>query len=189
MATLAYLLWPYPPRGAPCAPPSCFGSVRAARRRDWPKTSGSRCAACEFTFFFNPTVAAAAYVFDPSGRALFIRRAHDPAAGKLGIPGGFIDVGETAEDGLRREVREEVGLEVERLRFFLSCPNLYHYRDVTYPVVDLIFLADALNPERAAPLDAVAGLEWRAPAETDPSELAFESLRVSLLALRSGHRI
>src|SRR4051812_43391840 len=72
------------------------------------------CAACGFAFYFNPTVAAAAFIFDPQGRILLIRRAKEPAAGKFGVPGGFIDFGESAEDGMRREVREEVGLEVER---------------------------------------------------------------------------
>jgi 8-oxo-dGTP pyrophosphatase MutT (NUDIX family) len=145
-----------------------------------------RCAACNFTFYFNPTVAAAAWVYDPQGRVLLIRRAKDPAAGKFGIPGGFIDLGETAEEGLRREVREEVGLEIDRIRFLMSCPNLYLYREVTYPVVDLVFTADGLNPENAKPLDGVAGIEWKFPGDVDPEELAFPSMRVTLAAVRGG---
>ncbi len=145
-----------------------------------------RCDACGFTFFFNPTVAAAAWVCDTQGRVLLIRRAKEPAQGKFGIPGGFIDIGETAEEGLRREVREEVGLEIDRIGFLMSCPNMYLYRDVTYPVVDLVFTALAINPENAKPLDGVAGIEWKFPAEVDPEELAFPSMRVSLAAIQSA---
>jgi ADP-ribose pyrophosphatase YjhB (NUDIX family) len=143
-----------------------------------------RCTSCSFTFYFNPTVAAAAFIFDAAGRVLLIRRAKDPSAGKLGVPGGFIDFGESAEDGMRREVREEVGLELDRVRFIVSFPNLYHYRDVIYPVVDLYFSADALDPDSARPLDAVAGIEWRTPAEVPDAEMAFDSMRVALAALR-----
>ncbi len=145
-----------------------------------------RCAACGFTFYFNPTVAAAAFVFDAAGRVLLIRRAKDPAAGKLGVPGGFIDFGESAEDGLRREVREEVGLEIANVRFLVSFPNLYHYREVAYPVVDLYFAADAVDADRAKPLDGVAGIEWRLPADVPDAECAFDSMRVALALVRAA---
>lgn len=143
-----------------------------------------RCPACGLTFYFNPTVAAAAFVFDAAGRVLLIRRAKDPAAGKLGVPGGFIDFGESAEDGLRREVREEVGLEIADVRFLVSFPNLYHYREVAYPVVDLYFAADARDADRAKPLDGVAGIEWRRPADVPDAECAFDSMRVALALVR-----
>lgn len=136
-----------------------------------------QCAACSLTLFLNPTVAAAAFVFDADGRALFIRRAHAPSQGKLGIPGGFVDFGESGEVALRREVREEVGLEIGEPTYLCSFPNRYEYRGVVYGVCDLIFTALAIDPHRAEALDAVAGLEWRIAAEVDPEELAFPSLR------------
>ena len=142
------------------------------------------CVACGLVLYFNPTVAAAAFVFDTAGRVLLIRRAKDPSAGKFGVPGGFIDFGESAEDGMRREVREEVGLELANVRFVVSFPNLYHYRDVIYPVVDLYFAADAVNPETAVALDGVAGIEWRKPEDVPDEETAFESMRVALRAIR-----
>jgi ADP-ribose pyrophosphatase YjhB (NUDIX family) len=131
-------------------------------------------------------VAAAAFVFDPAGRVLLIRRAKEPGAGKLGVPGGFIDFGESAEDGLRREVREEVGLEIDRVRFLVSFPNLYHYREVAYPVVDLYFAADAVRPEAAKPLDGVAGIEWQRPEGVPDAECAFDSMRVALGRVRGA---
>jgi ADP-ribose pyrophosphatase YjhB (NUDIX family) len=144
------------------------------------------CGGCGLVFYFNPTVSAAAWLFDDSGRVLLIRRDRDPARGKLAIPGGFIDIGETAEEALRREVREEVGLEIDGIAFLTSLPNLYHYREVTYPVLDLVFTARALDPASARPLDGVAGIEWQRPADIDIEELAFPSMKgtVGLLPAR-----
>ena len=138
------------------------------------------CPACAFHFYFNPTVSAGAYLSDDAGRLLLVRRAKEPSKGKFGIPGGFIDIGETAEDALRREVREEVGLEIDGVRFLASFPNFYDYKGVTYPVCDLLFAGRALEPGSARALDGVAGIEWRMPDEIDEGELAFESLNFGL---------
>lgn len=142
-----------------------------------------RCAGCGLTLFFNPTVAAAGFLFDSHGRALLIRRGKEPAKGKFAIPGGFIDAGETAEEALRREVREEVGVEIADVAYLGSFVNSYQYLGVTYPVVDLSFTARAVDPENAKPLDAVAGIEWRDPLTVDPDEWAFPSLRAGVRVL------
>ena len=144
-----------------------------------------QCSACPFVYYFNPTVAAAAYLFNQQGESLFIRRAKEPAKGKLAIPGGFIDFQETAEAALEREVLEEVGLKIEQIRYLGSCTNDYNYRGVVYPVVDLIFTANAIQADQAQPLDGVAGVEWKRVSDVDPEELAFPSLRMGLKLLQA----
>ena len=144
-----------------------------------------RCPACAFTYYFNPTVSAGAFLSDGGGRRLVVRREKEPGRGLLGIPGGFVDIGEMAEDALRREVREEVGLEITDVRFLGSFPNRYLYKGVTYPVCDLLFTGTALNPESARELDGVMEIEWRTLESLRDEEFAFESMKAALGVLRS----
>src|SRR5690349_17088280 len=86
-----------------------------------------RCASCQFTYYFNPATAAGAFIRNSHGEVLFIRRAREPAKGQLAVPGGFVDIGERAEAGLRRETLEEVNLELQELDYLCSEPNEYLY--------------------------------------------------------------
>lgn len=60
----------------------------------------------------RPLVAVGAVVWD-GGRVLLERRGRPPAQGSWAIPGGLIELGETAAAALCREVREECGIEIE----------------------------------------------------------------------------
>ncbi|HXH57277.1 NUDIX hydrolase [Iamia sp.] len=55
---------------------------------------------------------AAAVISDGTGRVLLSRRARDPFAGLWEVPGGFVELGEHPADAARREVREELGLDL-----------------------------------------------------------------------------
>ena len=68
-----------------------------------------RCADCGFTYYQNASASTVAVIFNTRGELLTARRALEPARGTLDLPGGFVDPGETLEEGCRREVREETG--------------------------------------------------------------------------------
>jgi ADP-ribose pyrophosphatase YjhB (NUDIX family) len=61
----------------------------------------------------RPVIGVGAVVFDRSGRVLLIRRRHEPLAGQWSLPGGRLELGESLEAGLRREIREEAGIDVD----------------------------------------------------------------------------
>jgi len=106
--------------------------------------------------------------------------------GRLALVGGFVDAGESAEHALRREVREEVQLELDQVRYLSSHPNDYPYQDTIYPVVDLVFVARTPNHDRAAALDGVASFEWLNPHTVDLEDLAFPSMRDAVARYRAA---
>lgn len=70
------------------------------------------CPACSFVRFQDPKVSVIAAV-TVSDRILMTRRAVDPQKGKWSLPGGYMDAGEMPIAALKRELIEEVGLEIE----------------------------------------------------------------------------
>jgi ADP-ribose pyrophosphatase YjhB (NUDIX family) len=105
-----------------------------------------------------------AVVHDAAGRLLLIQRGHEPHAGRWSLPGGRIEVGESPEQAVAREVREETGLEV--------LPGRPVGR-VTIPgdgvVFDVLDLACDLTDATAAP---VAGDDAAAALFADAATLA-----------------
>lgn len=59
----------------------------------------------------RPTIAVGA-ICVRDGQLLLIRRRNDPARGRWSLPGGRVEAGELLADALKREVREETGLEI-----------------------------------------------------------------------------
>lgn len=65
------------------------------------------------------TVTAGAMIFDDEGRILLLDHVFRPDCG-WGIPGGFLSKGEQPEAALRRELREEIGIEVEDVEMLFA---------------------------------------------------------------------
>lgn len=136
-----------------------------------------RCEACGFELYMNPAAAVGGVIADGQGRIVVLIRAEDPGKGQWDLPGGFVDPGETAEEALRREVREEVGLEVTAMRYLGSWPNVYQYLGVRYRTVDLGFLCEAAGAEGARAMESeVTEILLVPPADVDIGRFAFASV-------------
>ena len=147
-----------------------------------------RCQNCGHRDFNNPITAVAALILDADGNLLLIRRAKEPAKGKLAMPGGFVDTGESLEGAIHREVAEEIGLTLNSVVYLTSHPNDYTYCGLTRPVCDVFFLARADSFDVVLQREEVTDWLLRPLADIDPAELAFNSMRHALAILR-GQRL
>lgn len=139
-----------------------------------------KCPVCRFQFYQNTATAAGALIFNKKGELLTVRRAKMPSKGKLGIPGGFLDRGETAEIGLCREVMEEVNLRITDIQYLCSFPNEYMFQGICYHTIDLYFTAQAVDLKDIKALDEVSDYEWHDPAKLKAEELSFPSFVMAL---------
>lgn len=145
-------------------------------KEDGPRSK--RCENCGFTFYLNPAAATAALITDKEGRLLLTRRAFEPMKGTLDLPGGFAELDETIEDALRREVKEELGVEIEHLTFIGSRPNRYPFSGFTIHTLDHFFSAQIA--ETSAPIsvhDDVDNYVWLHPEEIDTNQIGLDSIR------------
>jgi ADP-ribose pyrophosphatase YjhB (NUDIX family) len=139
------------------------------------------CSACGFVGYANAVPGAEAVCFDAEGRVLLGRRANDPGKGLWDLPGGFLHEDELPVDALRREVREETGLELELLDFLGHWLEPYDGRIV----LCLVWTARASGDARAA--DDLVELRWFEPRELPlAGELAFTH-HPAVLALAVGY--
>jgi 8-oxo-dGTP diphosphatase len=144
------------------------------------------CDACGFIVYASSKPTAGALCVD-NGFVLLARRAHPPFQGFWDIPGGFLDEGEDPLDGLRRELREETGLEVEPQRFLGIWMDRYGGDSTAEATLNLYWAVRVVGGE-AAPADDVSELRWFGRDELPAAdELAFENVPLVLAAWRNEH--
>jgi len=80
------------------------------------------CPGCDSIHYENPIPAVAALVINHDNQLLLVKRAVEPAKGQWCLPGGFIEIDESIEEGVLRELEEETGIkgEIGRLVDFFS---------------------------------------------------------------------
>ncbi len=135
------------------------------------------CEDCKFQYYINNSAAVACLIFNSQGEVLLTRRAIDPNKGMLDLPGGFVEPLETAEEAVIREIKEELGLQITKMTYLVSFPNLYPFSDFVVPTVDLAFVCKTGNQAAIRPGDDVSSVEFIQPEKIDFNELCSESMK------------
>lgn len=144
------------------------------------------CPGCGFRAYSHSETTVGALVVDGRSRLLLVRRARDPFAGMWDVPGGFLEEGEAPLDGLRRELHEETGLDVEPGRFVAALLDRYGAADDAATTLNLYWEATVTGGEAEAGDDA-AEVRWFPRDELPPEdEIGFPNVRELLRGWRGG---
>lgn len=135
------------------------------------------CNSCGFIYYFNSSAAVVAVIENIKGEILVARRAKDPAKGTLDLPGGFIDMYETAEEAVCREIKEETRLIVKSIQYLFSIPNIYPYSNFEVHTVDMFFKCNVDDFSELKAQDDVSELLFISSNELNPSDFGLISVR------------
>ena len=145
-----------------------------------------KCEDCGFTYYANPCSATAAFIVNDKEELLVVRRAKEPAKDTLDLPGGFCDMGETVEEGMIREIKEETGLEVTDIEYLFSSPNEYVYSGMGIHTLDMDYLARVHCDSVAVTAhDDAAEAMWIPINKVNPAEFGLTSIRNAVIRFLS----
>lgn len=130
------------------------------------------CEGCGFIHYLNPRLVANVLP-ERRGRILLLRRGIEPSYGKWAFPGGFLEMGESAQEGAEREAMEEVGLTVT------AGPLLGVYTRVQQGIVVLVYRGLKISGRPAAGPEALE-TAWFQAHEIPWQDLAFETTVAAL---------
>ncbi|WP_326981286.1 NUDIX domain-containing protein [Chryseobacterium sp. MYb264] len=135
------------------------------------------CTNCSFTLYNN--VAGAVAVVIRYGDEIYLtRRNRDPKKGKLDLAGGFVDPIESAEETCKRELFEELQLDIDisNLKYLTSLPNVYQYKEIDYNTIDLFYEYNVSEKfEVNLELSEISEAVWIPLKELDLEDIAFDS--------------
>jgi 8-oxo-dGTP diphosphatase len=118
------------------------------------------------------------------GRALIIKRAHEPRKGEWSLPGGLLELGESLQDAARREIKEETSLDVE-VGPVIETFDRVHRDDqgrIRYHFVIVDFVCWP-NSGEAMPGSDAEGVAWVTPDEIDVYQVNAHAKAVILKGL------
>ena len=140
---------------------------------------------CGYIFWQNSKPCACIVLENGRGEVLLCVRAHDPDRGKLDLPGGFLEWAEHPVDAIRREVREELGVEIEIVAPLGFVMDRYDHEEVATLNIPFVGRIAGGTP---SPADDVAEIRWMRIEDIDRAELAFRNNETILFELYADFR-
>lgn len=138
----------------------------------------------EYPFFYVTADLAVLTRSAGEVQALMVRRGAEPYAGRLALPGGFVDIDEDLEAAARRELAEEAGLDLAGVEVVQLGAYGAPDRDPRHRIVSVAWLAVLDEAAPVAGADDATEADWHPVRDLLGQPLAFDHHRILADAVR-----
>ena len=99
------------------------------------------CNKCGFDYYLTPNPGVVVILINKNNQIYFAKRTREPNSGFFSLPGGFVSFHESSEEAIKREVKEELGIDLENIEFFATCPDEYNFKGTKYNPLITFFIS------------------------------------------------
>lgn len=137
------------------------------------------CNNCDFHYYINPVPANAIILENAKGEILLAKRKFAPKKGYWDLPGGFMDLNESMEQAVKRELKEELGIGIKNFSFFHSYADRYLYKGINYHIIAFTFIGK-IGKQKLAPKDDVSEIAFFPPKKIPFNRIGFKGIKQAL---------
>jgi mutator protein MutT len=143
------------------------------------------CTNCNLTYYANASASTAAIITNSKGEVLLTTRAFNPAKGMLDLPGGFVDMNETAEETIIRELKEELNINIQNPKYLFSLPNEYEFSGITVHTLDIFFKIEIDDNTIIKTDDDVASAQFYDLNNVNIENIGLQSIKTAIEKFRT----
>lgn len=154
--------------------PKCRGKLAV------PKGNMLQCSICHFRLYINPIPTNGVVIANNKGDILLVKRAFEPGKGAWDVPGGFIQPQESIDASVKRELKEELGIDACISRFIGIYTDTYLFDGVINYTMCIMVVADIVSGN-ITPADDAESYAYFPKSEILRERIAFEGVRKGLV--------
>lgn len=150
--------------------PKCGSKLKKIKQENRWRLS---CSDCHFIFYRNAKPTVGAIIVDKKGRILLARRGIEPKKDFWDLPGGFLEEDEYPQDGLKRELQEELGIKIKIDKILDIFIDKHHDQNDDCFTLNIYYLVKNIHGE-PKPMSDVSDIQWFKKEDLPLGEMAFK---------------
>lgn len=145
-----------------------------------------KCTSCGYNLFPHSSATGSVLIIKED-KVLLSKRKIDPNKGQIDMPGGFLNYSENPQDGALREIKEEIGQEIEIIDLLGIYMDSYFYQNEDISTLNMVYIGQLKSPTvKIEVSDDVAEVFWQ-PIDEVPEKVAFNVIKQALEDLKKWH--